>query len=296
VRSSEREPDTGTAVIHPNNSAEPFMVEEQAGNHRGNIMLEDGQDPIGRGGRGASQQVVPQQWSGNRRRPGLNRNYQNQNNNFTNFNNLNNNNLNGVYNFNNNGNFTRPNNFNTNSNTNSHNVVSGFNNNANDFGNANSFNSPNFNNPISFNNRPRNNKNRENNGEKRDPLAATFDTLPRPPDKFADNPLPDADGVRHFANGKHFDLSKMPLEQAIDMTNASTLDPNQPKPRQRDLLTNGVVSSLIGTGAPSDNAGPSTINVPYHPGRRQFDDSPQQIRPHRNRRGLRIQNYGYPDY
>jgi hypothetical protein len=32
------------------------------------------------------------------------------------------------------------------------------------------------------------------------------------------NPKVDADGVRHFSNGKHFDLSKMPVDQAVENT------------------------------------------------------------------------------
>lgn len=46
--------------------------------------------------------------------------------------------------------------------------------------------------------------------------AAVTDPNLRPPDKFVDNPDVDADGVRHFGNGKHFDLSKDSLVAVLD--------------------------------------------------------------------------------
>jgi hypothetical protein len=169
----------------------------------------------------------------------------------------------------------------------------GFNNNFNSFssqGFTNVSNSNNTNNFDRFNNRAKNAI------EKRDPLAATFDTSYRPPDRFADNAQADAEGVRHFANGKHFDLSKISLDQAIEMTNASRLDPNQQKQlQQRNLLSNGT-SQFSAPAFGSDNQGSIRANIPYHPRQRPFDDSPRQIRPHHNRRELMIQTYAYPDF
>jgi len=40
-------------------------------------------------------------------------------------------------------------------------------------------------------------------------------------DRFADDPLTDADGVRHFENGKHFNLNRMTLGAAIELTGVS---------------------------------------------------------------------------
>jgi hypothetical protein len=70
--------------------------------------------------------------------------------------------------------------------------------------------------------------------------AASADPALRKPDKFADNPQVDEDGVRHFANGKHFDLSKMSLDDAIATTNASTLGAKKQRvPNPGNLLANG---------------------------------------------------------
>ncbi len=60
------------------------------------------------------------------------------------------------------------------------------------------------------------------NQPEQDPTAA--DASIRPPDQFADNPNVDADGVRHFANGQHFDLNKVSIDQAIGAVRMS--DPN----------------------------------------------------------------------
>jgi len=69
---------------------------------------------------------------------------------------------------------------------------------------------------------------------------APADPAFRKPDKFADNPDVDADGVRHFANGKHFDLSKMSLEAAVASTNASTMVPQKrPNPKNANAIANG---------------------------------------------------------
>jgi len=52
-----------------------------------------------------------------------------------------------------------------------------------------------------------------------DPVST--DPSLRQPDQFADNPSVDADGVRHFANGQHFDLSKISIDQAIGAVRSS---------------------------------------------------------------------------
>jgi hypothetical protein len=54
----------------------------------------------------------------------------------------------------------------------------------------------------------------------------------RRPDRYVDNPQVDADGVRHFANGKHFDLSKASATEAIDSAAASSPTPNVVRPAQ----------------------------------------------------------------
>jgi hypothetical protein len=78
--------------------------------------------------------------------------------------------------------------------------------------------------------------------------AFTQDPALRKPDRFADNPQLDTDGVRHFANGKHFDLSKISIDQAVDTANASTLG-NKPRPDQGNRpnpgnqLSGGMASS-----------------------------------------------------
>jgi hypothetical protein len=58
--------------------------------------------------------------------------------------------------------------------------------------------------------------------------AFNTDPAVRKPDRFVDNPQLDTDGVRHFSNGKHFDLSKISIDQAVDTANASTLG-NRPQ-------------------------------------------------------------------
>jgi hypothetical protein len=59
-----------------------------------------------------------------------------------------------------------------------------------------------------------------NNASTLDPASA--DPTMRKPDKFVDNPEKDADGVRHFSNGKHFDLSKMSMDKALDIAKTPT--------------------------------------------------------------------------
>jgi len=61
----------------------------------------------------------------------------------------------------------------------------------------------------------------------------TDDSLLPKPDRFVDTPQIDADGVRHFSNGKHFDLSKMSLDQAIDSRRSSASDFSQPQRHPR---------------------------------------------------------------
>jgi hypothetical protein len=64
-----------------------------------------------------------------------------------------------------------------------------------------------------------------------DPLSPDYDNSMRKPDRFADNPVVGPDGVRHFSNGKHFDLSQMSIDQAISTVN--TPDPNIVPPPKR---------------------------------------------------------------
>ena len=45
-------------------------------------------------------------------------------------------------------------------------------------------------------------------------LPSPANQNPRP-DKFADFPDTDASGVRHFANGRHYDLKNISIEQAV---------------------------------------------------------------------------------
>jgi hypothetical protein len=54
----------------------------------------------------------------------------------------------------------------------------------------------------------------------------------RRPDRYVDNPQVDADGARHFANGKHFDLSKVSATEAIDSAAATNQNPNLARPAQ----------------------------------------------------------------
>jgi hypothetical protein len=153
-------------------------------------------------------------WQGQGRRHNRNRNRNFQgggfqsarglNNNFDFINNANNNNNNnfGAASFR----ASKFNNANLSSNT--------FNN--NNFGNSNFGNSTLGNN--NFNNPNRNNKRNRNRNP--DPTADV-----KQPDRVADNPQVDGDGVRHFSNGKHLDLSKMSLDAAIGATNASGENP-----------------------------------------------------------------------
>jgi hypothetical protein len=61
---------------------------------------------------------------------------------------------------------------------------------------------------------------------------------PRKPDKFADSPQIDGNGIRHFGNGRHYDLSAMPIEQALNVVQDSDAQLQQQqqmdKARQRE--------------------------------------------------------------
>ncbi len=65
--------------------------------------------------------------------------------------------------------------------------------------------------------------------------SSNQDSVLRKPDKYAENPQVDAEGVRHFANGKHFDLSKMSLDDAVAQTNASTLGAGRKRQDQQQF-------------------------------------------------------------
>lgn len=43
------------------------------------------------------------------------------------------------------------------------------------------------------------------------------------PDQYTSSPQVDSSGIRHFANGRHFDLSNSSIQDAVAQTNASTL-------------------------------------------------------------------------
>jgi hypothetical protein len=45
----------------------------------------------------------------------------------------------------------------------------------------------------------------------------------QPPDAVL-NPKVDANGIRHFSNGKHFDLSKMSVDQAVENTGKTEVE------------------------------------------------------------------------
>jgi hypothetical protein len=91
-----------------------------------------------------------------------------------------------------------------------------------------------------------------NTSNNQNPLAV--DASVRPPDRFADNPQLDADGIRHFSNGKHFDLNKISLVQAVDTTNASPLNNQGRRPNHPNR-----------PGAGSQFAGGSVANTSYNP-------------------------------
>jgi hypothetical protein len=62
----------------------------------------------------------------------------------------------------------------------------------------------------------------------------------RKPDKFADTPQVDSSGVRHFANGRHHDLTAVPMEQALADTAAADeqikADQDMARARQRERM------------------------------------------------------------
>ncbi|PWU02519.1 MAG: hypothetical protein C5B53_01520, partial [Candidatus Melainabacteria bacterium] len=66
-----------------------------------------------------------------------------------------------------------------------------------------------------------------------DPIAPGDGSPFRRVDQFVDNPQIDPNGARHFANGKHFDLSSMPVGSAIDTVRASSINDMSPGGRRR---------------------------------------------------------------
>ena len=68
--------------------------------------------------------------------------------------------------------------------------------------------------------------------------AANSDASLRRIDKFVDHPQIDEDGVRHFNNGKYFDLSKVTMQEAVDSTNASQLAVKRVAPQQNLFAPN----------------------------------------------------------
>jgi len=65
------------------------------------------------------------------------------------------------------------------------------------------------------------NGNFNNNANGNNLLDDSINMQQRKPDKFADNPQVDENGIRHFANGRHYDLKAMPIEQAVSISQAS---------------------------------------------------------------------------
>ncbi len=62
------------------------------------------------------------------------------------------------------------------------------------------------------------------------------------PDSAALNPAVDAEGIRHFSNGKHFDLSKMSVDQAVENTGRTELGESPKMSRSPDFASNGFGS------------------------------------------------------
>jgi hypothetical protein len=135
------------------------------------------------------------------------------------------------------------NNFNNNNNNNSYN---NFNNNNLS---SNSFNNNNFNGNSNGNNK-RNRKRKE--------PDLTVDV--KQPDRVADNPQVDGDGVRHFSNGKHLDLSKMSLDQAIGATNAAGDDPFPNTNNNRNSSNIYNAGNRLSSGNAISNAPPLTVD------------------------------------
>lgn len=55
------------------------------------------------------------------------------------------------------------------------------------------------------------------------------------PDRFADSPQVDAQGVRRFANGRHHDLSSMSVDQAVAESDASDNQIRREERQQRSM-------------------------------------------------------------
>ncbi len=119
--------------------------------------------------------------------------------------------------------------------------------------------------------------------------AAGADSSLRKPDVFANHPQVDADGVRHFSNGKHFDLSKMAVDTAVDMAKSSDSNINKLNPGSGNPLRRGINNSYLPATALSEgldkNSGQFSYNSAW-PSSSQFDHSPQQNQWQR-RRALR---------
>jgi hypothetical protein len=105
-----------------------------------------------------------------------------------------------------------------------------------------------------------------------DPLAPPDGDPFQRGDRFVSNPQLDPNGGRHYANGKHFDLSSMPVASAIDTVRASTLNEMPPGLRRRFNrgFPNPGFFPMAG-GFPGGRRGRSNAPTPFDPVR---DDDP----------------------
>ncbi|HEY9759072.1 MAG TPA: hypothetical protein V6C97_28155 [Oculatellaceae cyanobacterium] len=111
------------------------------------------------------------------------------------------------------------------------------------------------------------------------PYSPDYDNSMRKPDRFVDNPVTDSDGVRHFSNGKHFDLSQMSIDQAI--TTVNTPDPNVMPPKRRQNQNQPALN----------NSG-----LANNPNLDNFQQQQQQQQQFRQRRRRRSNSYMFDNF
>jgi hypothetical protein len=80
-----------------------------------------------------------------------------------------------------------------------------------------------------------NGNNQNNYGNNQVSNAGDANGMMRKPDKFADTPQIDESGVRHFGNGRHYDLKAMPMDQALAVSAASDDQIKQDQAIQRAI-------------------------------------------------------------
>jgi hypothetical protein len=124
-----------------------------------------------------------------------------------------------------------------------------------------------------------------------DPLAASFDSANRKPDRFADNPTVTPDGARQFKNGKHFDLNKISLDGAIAEVNSSTLAKSKPDDGSGQQVNNGRNSQFYNSPPMSNSSGYDNSGL-------NDDQLREQRRQRRQarRQARRQQSFIYKDY